>query len=260
MAALQRQFSHRLKLAARPLACARPFLPLNSSRLHTLAPQQVAFGFPPPPSRDPNPRPPKAAKMREDDLMDRFPPYELPPVSDLKLTYMAADVDKYFEKISSSQDRVTAFDMEWNMARRDQPERRTGLIQVAHDSAGVLLFTVPRRQSQTLPSSMLEYIASPDIVKVGVNIGADFKKLQRDFPSLPEPQGVLELTGLARLVDPMDWLNSSGPVIALQALAAFYLEKFLDKGDVRQGNWEGFALAKNQLQCGSALVQVAKQC
>ncbi|CAE6497792.1 unnamed protein product [Rhizoctonia solani] len=69
---------------------------------------------------------------------------------------------------------VVGFDMEWTVGF-GMAARKTGLIQ--------------------------DLITSATILKVGVNIEADMKKLCRDFGSSYAARGVLELSHLARAVD-----------------------------------------------------------
>lgn len=151
-----------------------------------------------------------------------------------------------------------------DIPRRGQPQRRTGLLQIAHKEAGLLLYSVPRGESQLLPPSILQYLASNEHVKAGVAIMSDIKKLARDFESLlPNglvAEGILELSTLAKYVDPERWASQSGPLISLQNLVAHYCELHLRKGDERtMSNWEGYSVNDKALQyaAGDVIATVA---
>ncbi|CAE6522146.1 unnamed protein product [Rhizoctonia solani] len=91
---------------------------------------------------------------------------------------------------------VVGFDMEWTV--RMGPQRKTGLIQVS-DASTVLLIQISSMES--FPHKLKELITSAIILKVGVNIGGDMKKLCRDFGPSYAARGVLDLSQLARAVD-----------------------------------------------------------
>lgn len=90
-----------------------------------------------------------------------------------------------------------------------------------------------------LPRKAIELLADPDISKVGVAIGGDAQKLLRDFPNeFPDGvRGILELTKVARKVDPIN----TGPgarLISLANLCGAYLGKSLSKeSTVRGSDW-----------------------
>ncbi|KAJ1300959.1 hypothetical protein OPQ81_003384 [Rhizoctonia solani] len=92
---------------------------------------------------------------------------------------------------------VVGFDMEWTVGVGMVP-RKTGLIQLS-DTSTILLIQISSMES--FPHRLKELITSATILKVGVNIGADMKKLCRDFGSSYAARGVLDLSYLARAVD-----------------------------------------------------------
>lgn len=85
----------------------------------------------------------------------------------------------------------------------------------------------------SMPPALLNLLADPERVKCGVNIKQDGTKLWRDF-GVP-CAGLLELSAVARHVDPARWPNKG--LISLARLSAAYLGADLDKGSVRTGDW-----------------------
>ncbi|KDN44303.1 hypothetical protein RSAG8_05567, partial [Rhizoctonia solani AG-8 WAC10335] len=92
---------------------------------------------------------------------------------------------------------VVGFDMEWTVGF-GRAMRKTGLIQLS-DTTTILLIQISSMES--FPHRLKDLITSATILKVGVNIGADMKKLCRDFGSSYAARGVLDLSYLARAVD-----------------------------------------------------------
>ncbi|OCF71585.1 hypothetical protein I204_07643 [Kwoniella mangroviensis CBS 8886] len=119
---------------------------------------------------------------------------------------------------------------------------RTALMQFADEKLVVL---VHLGEKMDIPSKAIEILRSATIYKLGVQVRGDGQKLLRDFPqhfistssSDMGIKGLLELSFLARGVDPI----GTGPgnsLISLSRLAERYLGKRLDKSlDVRKGNW-----------------------
>ncbi|WWD09843.1 hypothetical protein V865_007971 [Kwoniella europaea PYCC6329] len=119
---------------------------------------------------------------------------------------------------------------------------RTALMQFADERLVVL---VHLGEKMDIPPKAIEILRSPTIYKLGVQVRGDGQKLLRDFPqhftstssSDIGIKGLLELSFLARGVDPI----GTGPgnsLIGLSRLAERYLGKRLDKSlDVRKGNW-----------------------
>lgn len=102
------------------------------------------------------------------------------------------------------------------------------------------------------PPSLKTLIEDANRVKLGVQISGDANKLQRDFKHVPA--GLLELNNVARTVDAEAWVNrKTKGLVGLQALVGRYLDKYLEKGAVRTGKWEG-ELDEEQRYCESSLL------
>ncbi|KAG8910376.1 hypothetical protein FRC01_006368, partial [Tulasnella sp. 417] len=149
------------------------------------------------------------------------------------------------------------FDMEWVVVfRRGAIPRKTALIQIA-DRTKIMLFHVSRMSE--FPSKLIEVIEDPDIIKTGVNISGDAKKLFTDWGI--QAQGIVELAMLAWEVD-RQTLKSYGintGWTTLANLVGIYLGRVLPKGEVRTGNWEKpldelqMEYAANDAHCGLAV-------
>ncbi|OCF36393.1 hypothetical protein I316_01641 [Kwoniella heveanensis BCC8398] len=159
--------------------------------------------------------------------------------------------------------------MTWDESRRKWifGQGRTALMQFCDETLVVLIHL---GENMDIPSKAIDIILDPKIYKLGVQVKGDGQKLLRDFPihfALPPahlnpsssteqdgskpatsssprspsaavgPAGLLELSYLARAVDPI----GTGPgttLISLANLTKSYLGKELAKpAKVRRGNW-----------------------
>jgi ribonuclease D len=96
------------------------------------------------------------------------------------------------------------FDMEWEFSVGQSAcgPHKTALLQLANSAVIYLLRT---HLLKTLPNSLKTILSSPQLIKVGRNVGADLAKLARDFPGFIPPKkdkkgqvGVLELGAFAK--------------------------------------------------------------
>ncbi|WVF71922.1 hypothetical protein IAT40_006732 [Kwoniella sp. CBS 6097] len=150
--------------------------------------------------------------------------------------------------------------MTWDESRRKWiwGQGRTALMQFCDERLVVL---VHLGENMDIPTKAIEIIRDPQIYKLGVQVKGDGQKLLRDFPNhfhfAPQPNadsstietpspsasrnigpaGLLELSFLARAVDPI----GTGPgttLISLANLTKSYLGRELTKpAKVRRGNW-----------------------
>ncbi|KAG8910390.1 hypothetical protein FRC01_006362 [Tulasnella sp. 417] len=151
------------------------------------------------------------------------------------------------------------FDMEWVVVfRRGAIPRKTALIQIA-DRTKIMLFHVSRMSE--FPSKLIEVIEDPDIIKTGVNITGDAKKLFTDWGI--QAQGIVELATLAWQVD-RQTMESNGIKTGWTTLAnmvGMYLGRVLPKGAERTSNWEKpldelqMEYAANDAHCGLAVYE-----
>ncbi|KAG8696720.1 hypothetical protein FRC09_008305 [Ceratobasidium sp. 395] len=92
---------------------------------------------------------------------------------------------------------VVGFDMEWTVPA-PKGRLKTGLIQISDDTS-ILLIQIS--SMKYFPSKLKALIISPTILKVGVNIGNDMRRLCREFGVDYAGRGIVELSYLARVAD-----------------------------------------------------------
>ena len=142
---------------------------------------------------------------------------------------------------------IPTFDMEWDFTTGPNASgpQKTALIQIAHWESVYLLRVFKLTK---LPSALVNILTSPQIVKIGRNIGADLAKLSRDFPSFQPNKagnkfpGVIELGKLAREKNAVPNGNAS-----LAAITAATLSKNLSK-EMRVSDWTAQKLSDKQVE------------
>jgi hypothetical protein len=158
---------------------------------------------------------------------------------------IAERVAPYFLK-----ERVLGFDIEWKPYGTSIQENAS-LIQLACEDR-IALFHIALYDGATaeelLPPTLRKIIESPDIVKAGVAIKGDFKRL-RDYLGV-EAKGVFELSRLHNLVehfnsDPKK--SSSWRLYALAKQVHEHLQLPMYKGAVRESDWSK-RLSYSQIQ------------
>ncbi|CAE6432427.1 unnamed protein product [Rhizoctonia solani] len=128
------------------------------------------------------------------------------------------------------------FDVEWRPSFvRGMPEAPIALLQLARpDQIFLIQLTAMRKFPQVLRDILEDY----EIIKAGVGIEGDAKKLWRDYGvSL---LGAVELSKLARVSDPSRWADTSpSQLIGLARLVAIYWSHRMIKAyKVKLSNWE----------------------
>lgn len=174
-------------------------------------------------------------------------------IPDVNYTASATEADSL---IANLRGDVLAFDLEWppyEDGRWDASQKkytfaqgRTGLIQIS-DGRTVVLFHVLRKAHPG--PGLVSLLADPKRLKLGVAVRGDALKLVRDFPafSVHPPAGLLELSSLARAVEPDLWTGNR--LISLAKLTVAYLGRDLNKAPVvRKGAWNK-TLDQNQIDC-----------
>ena len=146
------------------------------------------------------------------------------------------------------EERVIGFDMEWAENDKTGSARKNiSMIQVASESTITLIHlaqfltgtTHPHLDTadQLISPTLHKIITSPDILKVGVNIAGDARRV-RNFLGI-NPQGIFELSDLHHTVVCAQEHRTKIPrsLISLARLTMMHLELPLDKGPVRRSNW-----------------------
>ncbi|KAI8594202.1 ribonuclease H-like domain-containing protein [Geranomyces variabilis] len=171
-------------------------------------------------------------------LNPALPPldYNQAPGEGYKVTYVStpADVARGLELCSGD---VLGFDMEWCVPFRRGIQPTTALVQMCNDRH-IVLFHISR--FAVFPEALRLMLEDSSITKLGRNIKGDALKLYRDFGIIME--GSLDIASIAREVRPESGKNPS-----LKLLVEQVLNRTLDKGPVRVGNWEARRLSQEQI-------------
>ncbi|TPX70940.1 hypothetical protein SpCBS45565_g01521 [Spizellomyces sp. 'palustris'] len=141
------------------------------------------------------------------------------------------------EAVNKCRGDVIGFDMEWKPTfLRGKAQRPTALIQLCNERYIGLLHIC---HVVKFPPPLKEILEDESIVKLGLNIRGDARKLHRDFGI--QMAGWLELGTLAKQV------ALASERLTLQALVEKLLHAHLDKTNtIRTGNWETLVLSEAQ--------------
>ncbi|GAA5875647.1 hypothetical protein JCM1840_003163 [Sporobolomyces johnsonii] len=172
---------------------------------------------------------------------------------DVEVVYTADEA--VVERALAKMTGPLGFDLEWDVFDpKNGGQGKTALVQVC-DEKTILLAHVARMQgefflpfqaflerrsltsgsSSAFPKALRDLVEDPTRIKLGVQIGGDGRKLERDFNHVP--QGLLELNTIRKKYDPLSFVGRYG-LIGLQELVGVYLDRFLPKDPkVRCGTW-----------------------
>ncbi|KAK7064521.1 exonuclease domain-containing protein, partial [Favolaschia claudopus] len=135
-------------------------------------------------------------------------------------------------------------DFEWKpVFRKGQAENPIALIQLANKEA-ILLIHIHHMSS--FPTNLQSFLEDPDIVKAGVGIQGDARKLYNDFSV--NLRNCVDLSLLARSVDNARWKGKYSDPIGLARLIGVYEDRLLTKGRITRSNWEN-VLDAAQREC-----------
>ncbi|KAH8086648.1 ribonuclease H-like domain-containing protein [Cristinia sonorae] len=134
------------------------------------------------------------------------------------------------------------FDLEWKPCFvKGQKENPVAVVQLA-SADRILLIQVSAMH--TFPVKLREVLEDPAIVKAGVSILNDTKKLWHDYGV--NVSNCVDLGLLARTVDNPHWKGKYSWPIGLSRLCEVYFGQSLAKGKVQRSNWESLLSAKQQ--------------
>ncbi|USP79928.1 uncharacterized protein yc1106_07202 [Curvularia clavata] len=178
--------------------------------------------------------------------------YQGPEGESLSIHYcktfdVAERVAQYF-----LQEKIVGFDIEWKPHGNPHSiKHNASLIQLACEDR-VALFHISLfsgfKVEQLMPPSLRAILESPDIIKVGVAIKGDFKRVEKYLKV--HPQGVFELSRLHNLVEwyEVDPSKVSNRLVSLATQVLQHLQLPLYKGEqleddadttssVRESDW-----------------------
>ncbi|KAF8922276.1 ribonuclease H-like domain-containing protein [Mucidula mucida] len=125
------------------------------------------------------------------------------------------------------------FDLEWRPSfMKGEREHPVSLVQIATSDIA-FLFHVSAMDS--FPSLLKDLLENPAILKVGVGIQDDAKKLFRDWNV--SVLSCVDLSLLARSVDNARWKGRYSAPIGLSRLVESYFNCVLPKGRISRSNW-----------------------
>ncbi|KAJ7169533.1 ribonuclease H-like domain-containing protein [Mycena filopes] len=126
-------------------------------------------------------------------------------------------------------------DIEWKPSfRKGEKEHPVALLQLVNNDTIVLLHLC--RMQGGFPKNLKTLLEDSAIVKAGVGIQGDAKKLYKDCAV--NLRNCVDLSLLARSVDNPRWKGKYGDPIGLARLIAAYEDRLLQKGRITRSNWE----------------------
>ncbi|KAH8369011.1 hypothetical protein KR009_009419, partial [Drosophila setifemur] len=168
---------------------------------------------------------------------------------------IAASADDVMQWVDKQEEDVVpmAFDMEWPFSFQTGPGK-SSVIQICVDVKCCYVYQLTNLKK--LPAALMALINHPKVRLHGVNIKADFRKLQRDFPEVSADQLI------AKCVDLGVWCNEiceTGGRWSLERLANFICKKGMDKSKkVRMSKWHVIPLDENQLMYAAIDVYIGQ--
>lgn len=135
--------------------------------------------------------------------------------------------------------RAIGFDLEWSVV--PYPSKAAVMQLGISNTIYVLHLAAMRR----VPRCIVEMMADPSWLKVGVAIRNDAHKLRRDFQMVSK--GLVELSTMAKELDSNIWRHRR-LLISLRDLCTTYLRRTLRKDAVRVSEWTHVPLSSLQLE------------
>ncbi|KAH8417450.1 hypothetical protein KR222_000047, partial [Zaprionus bogoriensis] len=165
----------------------------------------------------------------------------------------ADEVMQWVDKQTATDVVPMAFDMEWPFSFQTGPGK-TSVIQICVDERCCYVYQLSNLKK--IPAALAALINHPKVRLHGVNIKADFRKLQRDFPEVSaEPL-------IEKCVDLGVWCNQvceTGGRWSLERLANFIAGRAMDKSKkVRMSKWHVIPLDENQLMYAAIDVYIGQ--
>ncbi|EMD41589.1 hypothetical protein CERSUDRAFT_110166 [Gelatoporia subvermispora B] len=140
------------------------------------------------------------------------------------------------------EERALGFDMEWRPVFQAGKKAKVALIQLAWENC---VWLVHISKTGGPPEKLKEILEDPTIVKTGVGIQFDCKKLWTDWGV--NVRNAVDLSLLAKSADNKRWKGPYSEGISLLRLAEAYENCTLDKGKITTSNWEATLDDKMQL-------------
>ncbi|KAL5534554.1 hypothetical protein ACEPAG_1017 [Sanghuangporus baumii] len=148
-------------------------------------------------------------------------------------------------KVGQDVQQVVGFDVEWRPnagASSALGENPVAVVQIAATRKVLVLHLSAMEE---FPTKLIDFLKDGTILKAGVNILGDAQRMYRDFGVAV--RSCVELSYLARTLDPDRWPGNPTEFISLARLASVYLNRSLLKNGTRRSNWEENVLSQEQI-------------
>ncbi|KAG6869170.1 hypothetical protein C0993_012269 [Termitomyces sp. T159_Od127] len=127
------------------------------------------------------------------------------------------------------------FDLEWRPTfTKGSPENPVAIVQLANER---IILVIQVSEMKQFPMKLKNFLENPNIVKAGVGIQNDAKKLYKDWQV--STRNCVDLSLLARCVDNAQWKGKYNAPLGLARLVEAYESRVLPKGKITRSNWEG---------------------
>ncbi|KAL5495581.1 hypothetical protein ACEPAI_1044 [Sanghuangporus weigelae] len=149
-------------------------------------------------------------------------------------------------KVGQDVQKMVGFDVEWRPnagASSALGENPVAVVQIA---ATRRILVLHLSVMEAFPTKLIDFLKDGTILKAGVNILGDAQRMYRDFGATV--RSCIELSYLARTLDPERWPGNPTEFISLARLASVYLNRSLLKNGTRRSNWEEHVLSKEQIK------------
>ncbi|CDH50399.1 hypothetical protein RO3G_05744 [Lichtheimia corymbifera JMRC:FSU:9682] len=178
-------------------------------------------------------------KAELNELFDSMPPLSYPKHFKVECLSNPETINKRIAELVCQGDTFYGFDMEWQpQFRRGGKENKTALIQICGKDT-ILLLQVLRLQC--LPHQLVRFLKTKTLMKSGVNIRGDGRKLARDFRV--ECNAFVDLDRISAFLYPQKTPRS------LRALTGYFLERNMSKQKkIQCSNWSKLNLTPAQLK------------
>ncbi|KAL5518655.1 hypothetical protein ACEPAH_338 [Sanghuangporus vaninii] len=148
-------------------------------------------------------------------------------------------------KVGQNVQRVVGFDVEWRPNGGASSTLGGNPVAVVQIAATRKILVLHLSAMEAFPTKLSEFLKDGTILKAGVNILGDAQHMYRDFGVTV--RSCVELSYLARTLDPERWPGNPAEFISLARLASVYLNHSLLKTGIRRSNWEESVLSKEQI-------------
>ncbi|KAL9551157.1 hypothetical protein MBANPS3_004400 [Mucor bainieri] len=183
----------------------------------------------------------RASNARFNTYLESLPTLIYPNFYQVDCIGNMDEANKRLRQMTKTE-KIFGVDLEWPPTFiKGQSEKKTSLVQIC-SANNILLIQLGRMHG--FPSELKRFFEDKQVLKSGVNIGADGLKLYRDFGI--KTNGLVELRDVAESVKSPKLKISH--LRSLRALTGIFLDQNMAKGKVRLSNWSRPDLSDTQIK------------